>query len=799
MIHRFIISLTLVFSLFTLSLPQIGYAQTTATQTASDFSKQLAEIEAKVEKRRQELGIPGMSLVIVKDNKVIYSKGLGYKDFENKIPVTADTQFGIGSATKAFTALSVLMSQDEGKLSLEDSPKKYLPYFKMKDAETDAKITIRDLLRHSSGLNRTDLAMITGKLSREELIKVAGEAKPVAKLGEKFLYQNIMFAAAGEIVAKVQKQSWETFVPSRIFAPLGMNNSTMSITQLAKAKDASFGYDYNFDTKETRKLPYRELTPFAPAGSINSTANDMAKWLKFVVNGGTVDGKRLVSETGYEEWTKPQMKIAGKTSYGFGWFLQDWNGNKVVQHGGNIDGFNSMVAMIPEKKLGFAMLSNVTGSSLGNELMPIIFEGILGNPNSTKDIAANDLQKETGKYNFKDAGFDIEVQLKDGNLVAIVPGQPNLTLENIGGRRYKVKEADGFFATFKDDSMYLEQPQGNYTLPKVGANTEAKPADLTSAKELIGKYESAEKKGRFVEIKEDNGKVTFNIEGQQPYALVEKAKDNFSLSPLPSDYSLKVKRTAAGKIESVAIAQPEGEFGFKLVDAKPVADAMPKISVDEIMQKTIDALGGESAMKKITSRITKTSLDFENQGVKGTAISYEKAPNSASSDTTVTAFGKSIATIHGYFDGSNGGTDLSFAPATTLSGKGLENAKLSADFYDFANWKVGLKKSEVKGTEKVGDEECYVVLLEPEKASEIKYWISTKTFLPLKSLTLEVDSTSSQTTPVIQVFSDYRPVDGVKIPFKTVVTDQGMGDIVQIVTQVKQNVKVDDKMFKPKK
>ncbi len=799
MIHRFIISLTLVFSLFTLSLPQIGYAQTTATQTASDFSKQLAEIEAKVEKRRQELGIPGMSLVIVKDNKVIYSKGLGYKDFENKIPVTADTQFGIGSATKAFTALSVLMSQDEGKLSLEDSPKKYLPYFKMKDAETDEKITIRDLLRHSSGLNRTDLAMITGKLSREELIKVAGEAKPVAKLGEKFLYQNIMFAAAGEIVAKVQKQSWETFVPSRIFTPLGMNNSTMSITQLAKAKDASFGYDYNFDTKETRKLPYRELTPFAPAGSINSTANDMAKWLKFVVNGGTIDGKRLVSETGYEEWTKPQMKIAGKTSYGFGWFLQDWNGNKVVQHGGNIDGFNSMVAMIPEKKLGFAMLSNVTGSSLGNELMPIIFEGILGNPNPTKDIAANDLQKETGKYNFKDAGFDIEVQLKDGNLVAIVPGQPNLTLENIGGRRYKVKEADGFFATFKDDSMYLEQPQGNYTLPKVGANTETKPADLTSAKELIGKYESAEKKGRFVEIKEDNGKVTFNIEGQQPYALVEKAKDNFSLSPLPGDYSLKVKRTAAGKIESVAIAQPEGEFGFKLVDAKAVADAMPKMSVDEIMQKTIDALGGEPAMKKITSRITKTSLDFENQGVKGTAISYEKAPNSASSDTTVTAFGKSIATIHGYFDGSNGGTDLSFAPAATLSGKGLENAKLAADFYDFLNWKVGLKKSEVKGAEKVGDEECYVVLLEPEKASEIKYWISTKTFLPLKSLTLEVDSTSSQTTPVIQVFSDYRPVDGVKIPFKTVVTDQGMGDIVQIVTEVKQNVKVDDKMFKPKK
>jgi Beta-lactamase len=102
MIFRNFLSLLLVISLFTLTLPQIGYAQSATTQTASDYSKQLAEIEAKVEKRRNELGIPGMSLVIVKDDKVIYSKGLGYKDFEKKIAVTADTQFAIGSATKAF-------------------------------------------------------------------------------------------------------------------------------------------------------------------------------------------------------------------------------------------------------------------------------------------------------------------------------------------------------------------------------------------------------------------------------------------------------------------------------------------------------------------------------------------------------------------------------------------------------------------------------------------------------------------------------------------------------------------------
>jgi len=201
------LSLLLLFSVTWAALPQAGYAQTVIqTAAAADYSKQLKTIEDKVEARRKELGIPGISLVIVKDDRIIYMKGLGYKDYENKIAVTPDTQFAIGSATKAFTALSVLMAMDEGKLSLEDSPKKYLPYFKMYDPETDKNIQIRDLLSHASGLNRTDLAMITGKLNRKELIQVAAQAKPTAKLREKWQYQNLMFTAAGEIASVVENK-----------------------------------------------------------------------------------------------------------------------------------------------------------------------------------------------------------------------------------------------------------------------------------------------------------------------------------------------------------------------------------------------------------------------------------------------------------------------------------------------------------------------------------------------------------------------------------------------------------------
>lgn len=795
MIYRFLLSLILVFSLFTTILPPIGYAQTAATQVSTDLQKGLQTIEEKVEKRRNELGIPGMSLVIVKDGQIIYIKGLGYKDFENKVPVTPDTQFAIGSATKAFTALSVLMSADEGKVNLDDSPKKYLPYFKMKDADTDKNMTVRDLMDHSSGLNRTDLAMLTERLNRQELIQTVGGAEPMAKLHEKFFYNNIMFAAAGEITAVTNKTTYEKFIPERIFKPLGMTNSTMTIPEFKKAKDISYGYEYNFDTKETRKLPFRPIDATNPAGSINSSARDMAKWITFVMDGGVVNGKRLVSEKGYEEWTKPQMKVVptGKVSYGLGWFLQDWNGLKVVQHGGNIDGFNSLVAMIPEKKLGFVMLTNVSGSSLGNELMPIVWENILGNPNKTQTVAANDLQKEVGKYRFEQAGFDVDIQLKDGNLVALVPGQPTVTLENVGGRKYKVKEVDGTFVTFKDDSLLFENAQGNFTFPKIGAAN--KPANNDAAKELIGKY--TPNGALIVDIKgEADGKVTFNIEGQPPYTLTEKAKDEFNMSPLPPSYFLKAKRDATGKITSVAITQPEGTFEFKRVEG--TADK-PKFTADELMAKVIEATGGEANWRKITSRVTVADIDAIHQGVKGTVTSYAKSPNKSASETILTAVGKTIAKGWDFFDGTNGEESFTFAPAEKYSGKRLADAKLNADFYALLNWKTNYKTVEVKGIEKVGDEECFVVELTPEKGTKITQLYSTKTFLLLKQRGVNVSSTSEQSLPYTIVFSDYREIDGIKLPFKMVNSNPSMGDIVTVFKSIKHNVPIDDKLFAPKK
>ena len=450
--------------------------------SATDYSAPLAAIEKALDDKRKELGIPGMSLVIVKDDQIIYLKGLGVKDLDKKLPVTPDTRFAIGSATKAFTAMLAVMSADEGKLSLDDSPHKFLPYFTLRDPDAAAKITLRDLLSHRSGLNRTDLAMVSGVLNREELIKVAGMAKPTAKLGEKWQYQNVMYAAAGEAVAQAQKSTWDKLIATRIFKPLGMKNSDTSAAAMQKASDYSFGYDYTPSTKETRHLPQREIAAAAPAGAINSSARDMAQWLRLMLNGGSINGRRLVSEKGFDELVRKQINVVGSVDYGFGWFLRQWNGHKVVEHGGNIDGFNSQVAFMPDQKLGFVLLTNVTASPLGAFAMNAIWKNLVGEPTSAADgptAAASDPKAEVGKYVLAAAGVNFEVVLKDDKLTLSVPGQPAYPLQNIGGRRYKLAEPapPGFFATFRpaqdkpnETELFIEQPQGNIVLMKVPAN-----------------------------------------------------------------------------------------------------------------------------------------------------------------------------------------------------------------------------------------------------------------------------------------------------------------------------------------
>jgi CubicO group peptidase (beta-lactamase class C family) len=629
---------------FTLSAsllpPSLATAQqTTAAATSQDYSSALAAIEKALDDKRKELGIPGLSLAIVKDDQIIYLKGLGEKDTEKKLPVTPDTRFAIGSASKAFTAMLAVLAVDEGKLSLDDSPKKFLPYFTLRDPEAAAKITLRDLLSHRSGLNRTDFAMVTGMLNREELIRVAGQAKPTAKLGEKFQYQNIMYAAAGEAVAKAENSTWDKLIATRIFKPLGMTNSDTSAAAMQKARDYSFGYDYNPSTKVTRRLPQREITAAAPAGAINSSARDMAQWLRLMLNNGSVNGKRLLSEKSFDELVRKQMNIAGPVDYGLGWFLRQWNGHKVVEHGGNIDGFNSQVALMPDQKLGFVLLTNVTASPLGAYAMNTIWKNIVGDPKAAETVTtaapAGDPKIEVGSYRFAAAGVDFVVALRDDKLTLTVPGQPTYPLKNIGGRRYKFEEPapPGFFVTFRpvkdkesEAEMFLEQPQGNLVLPKLVAITVVDPpsapaTSLISADELIAKMIGAY--GGEANLRKHKSSLTtvevdLESQGMQGQGTISARAPNLSGSEMTF--------TALGKKVAQIVTFFDGNAGGEVMSFGPPETYSGK-RLDDIRTGSdfYDVLNWKTNYKTITvKRIEKFGAEdvyvVEKRPEKGTLV-----------------------------------------------------------------------------------------------------------------------------------------------------------------------------------
>jgi CubicO group peptidase (beta-lactamase class C family) len=678
----------------------------------------LAAIEKAVEERRRALGIPGLSLVIVRDDKVIFKRGFGVRDRERELPVTPDTLFAVGSATKAFTSLTAVMSADERRLSLEDSPKKYLPYFSLRDPEADAKATLRDLFSHRTGLNRTDLAMATGALRRDELIRVAGLAKPAAGFREKFLYQNVMYTAAGEATARANGKTWEQLVTDKLLKPLGMGSTVLTFAEMRKSRDFSLGYDLDADTKETRRLRMLEDFAAAPAGAVISNANDMGEWLRLLTGRGVYRDARLVSEKGFDDLITRQISITPALGYGLGWFLREWRGNKVVDHGGNIEGFNAMVAFMPDKKLGFAMLSNVSYSPLDAEVADIVWSNLLGAPQAP--AAAN------------------------------------------------------------------TAPPGNAAPPESPAR------ELTAAqRESAGSYEN-EKTGKPLEVAVESGRLMLLSQGLPPRELLEKGKDVFALAGLPEDFSVNVRREASGKPVGLLIKQPGGEVAFRRTP-----DLKDAPSVDELMARVVEALGGETNLRRHHSMLMTASIDFENEGVRGESTTSAKAPNKLATRTTLYALDKKIGSVFEYFDGTGGGVEASFGTPETKAGRQLEDARRAADFYAPLNWKSLYKTVALKRVSRVGDEDAYVVAKTQENGNTVTDYVSTKSFLVLRrESSISYGGTGLKMLSA-EDYSDYRSVEGVLIPFKTVTNNPAQGTAVVAVKEVKFDIEVADETFRP--
>ena len=240
-------------------------------------------------------------------NKVVYAKGFGYRDYENKIPVTPNTLFAIGSCTKAFTSSLLGILRNENRVDFDKSPEKYLPELKFFNKEMDNYITIRDMMCHRTGLPRHDYSWYFFPTdSRDSLMGRIQFQEPSAGIREKYQYNNFMFMLQGLIVEKVTGKTWEDNISEKFFKPLGMSGSNMSIESLEKSADAALGYSLRSDSI-IEKVDYYHIRGMSPAGSINSSVNDMAKWVITWINGGKFEGKEIVPASYVSEAISSQM------------------------------------------------------------------------------------------------------------------------------------------------------------------------------------------------------------------------------------------------------------------------------------------------------------------------------------------------------------------------------------------------------------------------------------------------------------------------------------------------------------
>lgn len=328
--------------------------------------------------------VPGLAVAVVKDGQVVLLEGYGVRDVASQAPVTADTLFAIGSATKAFTATSLALLVDDGKLAWDTPVRAYLPAFKLKDPLASERMTPRDLVTHRSGLPRHDRVWYASPLSRRELFSRLEHLEPSADLRTRYQYQNLMFMTAGYLAGEVAGTTWEDLVRTRIFAPLGMKGSNFSVEDSKKGAD--FAKPCQEKDEAVIEIPFRNIDAVGPAGSINSSARDMSRWLLLQLGGGEVGGTRVLTAQGLAELHKPQMVVGEPgpdpevtgTSYALGWFVESYRGHVRLHHGGNIDGFSAMVSFVPRQGVGVVALANMNATALPGIVARQAIDRLLG-------------------------------------------------------------------------------------------------------------------------------------------------------------------------------------------------------------------------------------------------------------------------------------------------------------------------------------------------------------------------------------------------------------------------------------
>ncbi|HTP68928.1 MAG TPA: serine hydrolase [Dongiaceae bacterium] len=418
-----------------------------------------ADLDDYVARSMKTFEVPGMAVAIVKDGKVVFSKGYGVRKLGDATPVDENTLFGIGSNTKAFTAAALATLVDAGKISWDDPVYERLKGFQMYDPYVSKEMRIRDLLCHRSGLGLGEGDLMFWPhttFTRDEVVYRLRFLKPATSFRTTYAYNNLMFLTAGQVVAEVSGKSWDDYIRENIFQPLGMNSSNTS-NSLFNAS-GNWAYPHSKVDGKLQTIPFENLDNAGPAGSIDSSIADMSKWVLLQLNRGKIPGSeaRVFSEQASRAMWAQQMVVpvsnlpeevknlqAHFGGYGMGWGLRDYKGRKLVGHTGGVAGFVTRVMLVPEESLGVVILTNAEETAAFDSVLFHILDSYFGG--STIDyIAAFKTLNDKNKKDAEDT-MDKAAQSRAADSKSVLPlekyagdysdpwyGKVNIKVENSG-------------------------------------------------------------------------------------------------------------------------------------------------------------------------------------------------------------------------------------------------------------------------------------------------------------------------------------------------------------------------------
>ena len=577
-----------------------------AESGADSARKELEGYDQLVQGMIDAWKVPGLGIAIVKDGEVIYEKGFGFRDIEKKQPVTPDTLFAIGSASKAFTTFVMGTLVDEGKLAWDKPVSTFLPGFRLHDRVASELLTPRDMVSHRSGLPRHDLSWYNAlELSRKELVERIPYMEASYPLRERWQYNNFMFLTAGYLAEQVTGKSWEDNVRERIFQPLGMTNSNFSVHDSQKAPDFALPYRENNDTEKIDLIPFREITNMGPAGSINSSIRDMSKWVQVHLGGGKVGDKQLIGTATLIDIHSPHMVLPdtperpelSQVSYGLGWFIDTYRGHGRVSHGGNIDGFSALVTLLPNDDLGMVILTNKDGTGVPELLVrhtldrllkldPIDWNGeFLAKRDAARAVAkqaaaqkgsvrktgtkpAHKLEDYAGDY--AHPAYSTLKIVVDGKQLRATYNHLSMPLEHWhyetwsvgkGGDHPGLEDIKFLFDTDMAGNVVAVKSPFEVTLATpitFAKKPDSRLFDAGYLARFTGEYDMS---GEVASIELAGNVLTLNLKGQPQYHLVPEVSGEFNLK----EFSIVRMRfeEEGGKVTGMTLIQPNGVFTAK--------------------------------------------------------------------------------------------------------------------------------------------------------------------------------------------------------------------------------------------